>query len=265
MMHRAFRHRRVALALLLVTLIPATHAAIRGRGRYVGYVLFDRWDTCILFNGTYVMYISTAVKESLRPYAGRSVAIDARQVEQPRNPGDGLIKQYFINEVDLPPNPLEHAGLAIHIGVVEDGQSAALRLRLENRGAAPISIGAASIAFAVFAKTAGSERPLSDPSDGSSSAVITRQDLEQMQGRSGFTSGDITRNYEWRVDKAHRLPSNFQLSPNASKSTVIHLKLPLGEYQAIAGASGGVLQSSPLVSETVNFDVTNSGQIVAVH
>lgn len=264
-MHRAIRHRRVALALLLITLIPATHAGIRARGRYVGYVLFDRWDTCILFNGPYVMYISTAVKESLRPYAGRSVAIDARQVEQPMNPGDGLIKQYFINDVDLPPNPLEHAGLAIHIGVVEDGRSAGLRLRLENRGAIPISIGAASIAFAVFAKMAGIERPVSDPSDGSSSAVITRQDLQQVEGRFGFTRNTFTRNYEWQVEKADRLPPNFQLDPGASRSTTIRLKFPPGEYQAIAGISEGVLKSSPVVSGTFSFDVNESGQIAAVY
>jgi hypothetical protein len=264
-MHRAFPHLRVALALLLVTLIPATHAGIRGRGRYVGYVLFDRWDTCVLFNGPYIIYISTAVKESLRPYAGRFVAIDARQVEQPMNPGDGLIKQFFINDVDLPPNPLEHAGLAIHIGAVEDGQPAGLRLRLENRGAAPVSIGAASIAFAVFAKMSGSERPLSDPSDGSSTAVITRQDLQQVEGRFSFTRDTFAGNYGWRVEKADRLPSNFQLDPGASKSTTIRLKFPPAEYQAIAGVSEGVLASSPLVSGTFSFDVNNSGQIVAVH
>jgi hypothetical protein len=39
------------------------------------------------------MYISEAVKDQLRPYAGEAVEIDALTVIQRTNPGDGLIRK----------------------------------------------------------------------------------------------------------------------------------------------------------------------------
>jgi len=46
-----------------------------------------------LFGGVYLMYISDTVKEVPRPYWGKSMEIDAKEVHQSMNPGDGLIKR----------------------------------------------------------------------------------------------------------------------------------------------------------------------------
>ena len=46
---------------------------------------------CTLYSGTYVMYVSEKVRRGLRPYAGQAIRIDAKEVFQPMNPGDGRI------------------------------------------------------------------------------------------------------------------------------------------------------------------------------
>jgi hypothetical protein len=66
---------------------------MRAPGKYIGVVIYDPWGGCILFSGVYLMYISEAVKDQLRPYAGEAVEIDALAVVQPTNPGDGLIRK----------------------------------------------------------------------------------------------------------------------------------------------------------------------------
>jgi hypothetical protein len=86
---------------VLITLLPAAipetaFAGIRGPGKYAGVVIFDRWKSCILFSGVYLMYISENVKEGLREYEGQAILLDALEVRQPKNPGDGLITKYKV-------------------------------------------------------------------------------------------------------------------------------------------------------------------------
>src|ERR1700693_3441510 len=80
----------IALSLLTAGLAPSAFSAIRGPGKYNGVVIFDRWDGCHLFGGVYDMEVSEKVKELLRPYNGQAILVDAKEVFQPMNPGDGL-------------------------------------------------------------------------------------------------------------------------------------------------------------------------------
>jgi hypothetical protein len=85
---------RVAITCVLVsTLLSTAPAGIRAPGKYSGVVFYDRWGGCILFSGIYLMYISEDVKDTLRSYEGKAIEINAREVIQPINPGDGLIKE----------------------------------------------------------------------------------------------------------------------------------------------------------------------------
>ena len=90
--------RRNALSVLggLSALVLPGPAGVRGPGHYDGVVFFDRWDSCYLFSGVYLMYVSRNVKEIFRPYAGRAMEIDAKDVWQPMNPGDGLIRKLTV-------------------------------------------------------------------------------------------------------------------------------------------------------------------------
>src|SRR5690349_24452373 len=95
-MHRSSLLPAIANFLLVLLMSSFLIAGIRGPGRYSGVVFFDRWGGCILFSGVYLMYISEEVKDSLRSYEGQAIGIDAQQVVQPLNPGDGLIKRFKI-------------------------------------------------------------------------------------------------------------------------------------------------------------------------
>src|SRR5579862_6669903 len=96
----AFRSRKANVffvGLLAVSgVAPMLLAGIRPAGKYNGVVLYDRWNNCYLFSGVYLMYVSDFVKEALRPFNGRSMEIDAKEVAQPMNPGDGLITKFVV-------------------------------------------------------------------------------------------------------------------------------------------------------------------------
>ena len=57
--------------LVLAVCFEVGYAGILGPGKYSGVVVFDRWDGCILYRGTYVLYVSENVKEKLRDYDGQ--------------------------------------------------------------------------------------------------------------------------------------------------------------------------------------------------
>ena len=81
----------VTCVLALLLLVGPATGGICAAGKYSGVVFFDRWGGCIFFSGVYLMYISEETKENLREYDGQAIEIDALQVVQPVNPGDGLI------------------------------------------------------------------------------------------------------------------------------------------------------------------------------
>src|SRR5688572_1613557 len=82
--------------LCTVLLALVSIGGIRSPGKYCGAVLFDRWDGCYLYSGIYVMYVAEAVKEDLRGHAGQWVQVDAIDVWQPHNPGDGRINRFRV-------------------------------------------------------------------------------------------------------------------------------------------------------------------------
>src|SRR5687767_1264410 len=120
-----------AAVALLATLCLA---GIRSEGKYSGVVIFDRWGGCTLYSGIYVMYISEGVKEQLRAEAGKCVQIDATQVEQPHNDGDGLIKKLTILGPALEAKAWESPeGLKLTVvRAFEDGNAPAFVIRVEN-------------------------------------------------------------------------------------------------------------------------------------
>jgi len=63
------------LALACGSLSLFVSAGIRDPGKYNGVVIFDRWGGCVLFSGVYLLYVSEAVKNQLRPYEGQAVRV----------------------------------------------------------------------------------------------------------------------------------------------------------------------------------------------
>src|SRR5258708_2664129 len=164
------------VSVLAVALCITAQAGIRGPGKYCGVVIFDRWGTCFLLSGHFVMYVSEGVKNKLRPYAGQAVQIDASEVSQPINPGDALIKKFQIT--GRAPDSREFVlptGLALKVN--DDfgpNHRPTFELRITNRASEMAQISSLDLGPTLIGVNRGG--PFS-PSDGLSEAWITRQGL----------------------------------------------------------------------------------------
>jgi hypothetical protein len=166
----------------------AVLGGIRGPGKYAGVVIFDRWDGCHLYSGAYVMEISEKVKEKLRPFSSQAMLIDAQEVFQPINPGDGLVTKLQVlgpaedavsAGFDLPP-VLDGLSLEAMPNFGAQGGDE-LIVRLSNTGAVKRAIDANALAPTLLAKKQGSE--CLTPSDGPSYAAVTRTNINFMNSQ----------------------------------------------------------------------------------
>jgi hypothetical protein len=175
--------RAVSLAVMGVAMLA--FGGIRAPGKYNGVVIFDRWDTCYLYSGGYLMYISEKVKESLRPYRGQAMLIDAQKVEQFSNPGDGLISKFTLLGPAVEPlaNPPGLAtpsldGLALHVTTDFSRGDQRLVIDLRNRGNVPKQIDTDALAPTIFMKRQEGVWIWGSASDGASEAAVTRINVD---------------------------------------------------------------------------------------
>lgn len=245
----------VIVCFLGVLLWAGTHcdAGIRSPGKYCGVVIFDRWDGCTLYSGIYVMYISEKVKEGLRQHVGKPVQIDAKDVYQPGNPGDGRIGKFeYLGAAPENRNSakLERLRLKSSVKVGDAGQTIA-SITIENSGKNPVRLFSQELALTLLMKRK------TYVSDGPSFALVTRQSFEigsstpRWEGR-GISAGTP---YSWTIGKGNALPHDFTLAPKEKKQIDIQFDLPDGQYDFLCGYGGGVHESRCLSSNLVAFDV----------
>ncbi len=249
LMSRSLRATFCAGILAAAAVAPMLLAGIRGPGKYNGVVFYDRWDNCYLFSGVYLMYVSETVKETLRPYSGRSMEIDAKEVLQPMNPGDGLITKFVVLG-DSKANPRTESVQGVLLSAIVSSTDGHVRATVEIRNTGPedISIGADALGFAVIAH----DKPFFlCPGDGTSCAVITRVSANTPDGKNMVDR----ETWEWRVDTSGRLPRTFMLRPGEERATSVFFDLPKGAYQFLAGYGGGVHAGPCTASNAVAFDV----------
>jgi hypothetical protein len=233
--------------VVLVLLTSAAFGGTRGPGKYAGVVIFDRWNTCYLYSGTYLMYIAEDQKEKLRRYAGKSILIDARKVYQPVNPGDGLITELkYLGKARVKEDLPDVEGLKLTVAIKSENGSSHLKfeLSIENQGDKAVEIDTGEIAPTVFGEKA-SDDPFS-PSDGKSEAKITRYNLEYVRRRYGNSFAVILEN----VDS---LPRSFRLDPGEKRQFTIRIDTPPGEYDFLFGYGGGVHDGKGVASNLVSF------------
>jgi len=251
------KHRLVTVCLLAslsVSLCTPANAGIRGPGKYSGVVIFDRWDGCILFSGVYLMYVSERVKDQLRSYDGQAIELDALEVTQPTNPGDGLIQKLKVLG-PAPPSksPFTFGSIKLNAQpvAVEDVR-AAIELTVTNENDTPANIDSSQIGFVLLSeKVAGALTP----SDGPSTAVITRSNVFIGKGKWGLGTGEKVYSYTYMIPDSLRFPQSFKLAPHTSRSTQIRFELPTGHYQFFAGYGGGVHESKLNVSNPVSIEL----------
>lgn len=256
--------RFVFRKLILIALLAAVsgsllivHASMRGRGKYCGVVVFDRWDTCLLLSGHYITYVSDSIKEELRPYRDQAMEVDASDVKQAGNPGDALIRKYTIIG-PATKDSQEQATEGVRILVKPDfdrDRAIAFLITIENSADSPIQIHSDTIGPTLLGLK--SENILVDPSDGRSTAWITRGNLVTLSSWRSTIDHHPTISVSYSVDP--KMPEQLNLNPGESKQVRVILKVPAGPYQFLVGLGGGVHEGRSVASNAISFHVDSDG------
>jgi len=250
---------KTLLGLLLLT--SSTFAGIRGPGKYAGIVIFDRWDTCYLYSGTYLMYISEKKKELLRAYEGKSILIDAKEVFQPMNPGDGLITRFkIIGFAGTKKNLPDVRGLKLLVTPgFGDDRSPKFRLEIENIGKANVSFTTNEISPTLLGLK-DSDDSMS-PSDGKSHAAITRCTFEYARDWKQETEiNGKTREFSIEIEGLDTIKPSYVLKPGEKTEFSIQLHISQGDYDFLFGYGGGVHDGKGLASNIVSFNIDSKGK-----
>ncbi|QOY90368.1 hypothetical protein [Paludibaculum fermentans] len=257
-----------ASVLLGCLLVLAASGGIRGDGKYNGVVVFDRWGGCHLYGGAYVMEISEQVKGLLRPYADQAVLIDAKEVWQPINPGDGLIRKLAVlgpseetTAVQFGRPPLLDD---LELKVFANFRAASgpeLILELKNNGTSKRGVDMDALAPTLLAKR--QEVECFCPSDGPSCLAVTRTNinfLHQHPVAGACSVNGRSRTVRLWLSPGVAVQKAFELGPGQSIEVSLQFDLSAGEYEFLAGYGAGVHQSRTLASNRIAFDVDGQGQ-----
>jgi len=260
-------YRRILTATLaLGAAATLSYAGLRGPGKCCGVVIFDRWDACLLYSGVYVMYVSEGIKDALRDHAGEAVQIDATEVYQPLNPGEGLIKRFtYLGPAPAAANRdyLRLTGLTITCrAAFEDGARPAVLLEVANTDDSETEVFTEELAPTLLTRDATPPSPTACW-DGPSYALITRQgfwngadESPRWQGK-GVANG---KTFSWTLGQENALPRSFRLKPGEQRQVRLHFDLPPGEYDFLCGYGGGCHEGTCVPSNLVAFDVDEAAR-----
>jgi hypothetical protein len=258
-----------SLALLVLLAAAAPAAGLRGPGKYSGIVFFDRWDTCYIYDGSYLMYVSEKAKERLRKYEGRRVEVYAKEVVQPVNPGDGRILKFdLLSSSAAKKRGPRYKDLWLTAEpLFEPGRKPRFTLAVENRGVADVKVAQSSIAPTLLGEKDDSDD--FSPSDGKSEARITRVGMDLAKGfykerAVTVTMPDgrettLTTRFAFEVEDAPSLPAELLVPAGQTVRVVISLDVPPGTYDFLFGCDIGVLESRRIASNIVSFQTTEDG------
>jgi len=256
------------VVLILFFAVATALSGIRSPGKYSGIVVFDRWDTCYLYSGTYLMYVSEAKKALLRKYAGRSIQLDVTEVFQPINPGDGLITEFTVlgdspNGATLP--PIE--GLSLKLTADRyGGDLLRFTIGIENQNRSSVSFLKSELSPTVFGVKTNDDPFL--PSDGISKAKITRCNFGSHCGFPGLSfgpDGQLTSD-SFSVDVEGGLrqdPYRIVLAGGRKLQFHFYLRISEGDYELVVGYGGGVHEGKGLISNAISFSADASGHVTA--
>jgi hypothetical protein len=244
-------------------------AGIRGPGKYNGVVIFDRWGACYLYSGAYLMPVSEKVKELLRSWEGKAVLVDAQEVYQPMNPGDGLItKLVVLGPADEPalvpmqrPPDIDGLSLTVTANFSKEVPDE-LIVQVRNVGSASRELRMDALAPTLLAKKGGTEL-FWEPADGPSFAALTRFDmlfLAKSPPRQSWTINGNSHVTAISVASGTPISASVHIEPGEVIEVPLVFELGPGEYEFLAGYGGGVHAARSLASNRLDFDVAESGK-----
>lgn len=251
------------LAILALTSSISQAARPPSSGKYTGVAIFDRWGGCTLYSGVDVMYVSERVKQKLLPYKNKPIRVDATEISQSSQFGDGLIKKVvYRGPASIYPD-WSGDGLRLKtFPAFKNGDKPSIVIEVINTGLKDLRLDSAKLAPTLLTKT-GYINPLYRPTDGPSFALITGQGFaafgndKPVVRRSGVAYG---RPYSWRIEKSQLPPAHFTLKPHQKKRIKIMLDVPRGEYDFLCGYNNGLPDSQVTASNLTAFDVTKGGK-----
>jgi hypothetical protein len=260
------------LALAILVCQPAV-GRILFPGEYNGVVFFDRWDGCHLFTGVATLEISESAKEALRPYRGKAVLIDAQKIEQPMNPGIGLVTKLKVlgpaksirRPSIQPPTGIEDLSLRLVPSFSEQGPGAQDRhaeffIELRNTGKLPRMIDTRALGPMLVTK----KRDIWcwNPADGPSYSILSQWNVALMHGgpfRASCAVNGKGAEFQASLPPGFSLSTTFELEAGKSVEIPIRIEVPEGEFELLAGY-GGDFDAPSIASNAVEFDVDRSGR-----
>jgi len=240
----------------LALCVASSHAGLRGPGKYCGVIIFDRWDTCFLLSGHFIMYISESAKSELRPYVGKAMQLNALEVYQPKNPGDALVRKYQI----IGPAPNNHNWVLDGLELVARSDfglqgTATFLIEVRNTGSKPANVNSSEFGPTLLGL---SRKGPFCVSDDKSEAWFTRGNLVTSSSWESVIGG-IKYSASYTIDPKTRPPERFQLDAGQSTNVRVTFKIPAGQYQFMVGYGGGVHEEKSVASNAISFDLNDAG------
>lgn len=247
--------RFTILAAALVLISSVGLAEPRYPGMYRGIVIFDRWDGCALYQGVYVEYISEQIKEHVRDKAGKHVVLDVTEIEQPINPGDGLIKRFTLAKPDQRKRPDSDALSVVIFPDFSEPKAPQFEIRVRNLGDNSMTLDVANLAPTLFTVRPGHGFIAAD---GPSYAILTRVSFWQAQEDKPRLKGweSVRSSRRWWITSHDTLKRQLKLRPGEAFEMSIAFNLEPGEYDFLAGYDDDDFTSA---SNLVAFDIDEAG------
>ena len=265
-MRPAQRRKSTILALSLLTLstlasVLALSASpyLFGPGKYCGVVVFDRWETCFLINGTLITYVAADVKGDLLSYKNTAVQVDASEVSSAGlRYVDPMIHKYKIIGPAPEPRWLTINGLQL-VAVNDFGPSKRPEFVIEirNAGKSSVKVDRSEIGILLFK----AERPELSTSDDISVALIARTGVDQGSSMTYEKTGNRRSSWGYTVDMKTQPPAHFVVAPGRFVRIRIRFKLYPGQYQFMFAYGGGPqADEKSVASNAISFDMSVDGR-----
>ena len=247
------------IVLCILSQVVSGFAGLRGPGKYAGIPIFDRWDGCILYSGVYLMYVSEKVKETLRPYVGQAILVDAKQVWQPKNPGDGRIDSLkYLSSTSDNRSWVTSTGITLKTSAETNDEGKVIAtISITNTRKKSIKLFSQELGLTILTKCPNQRLKYGwFVSDGPSYALIIRNSFEISGSKPRWQGKGITcgKSYSWTIGKENALPHDFLLTPGNTRNIRIYFDLLPGEYDFLCGY--GRCLSSNLTA----FDIDKKGK-----
>ncbi len=248
-----------SLSTLASVLVLNASPYLFGPGKYCGVVVFNRWDTCFLINGTLIAYVAGDVKGDLLSYKNTAVQVDASDVSPAglryRNP---MIHKYKIIGPAPEPKWLTIDGLQL-VAVNDFGPSnrPEFVIEIRNGGKSSIKVDRSEIGILLFK----AERPELSTSDDVSVALIAESSIARASAMSYERTGNRRSSWGYTVDMKTQPAANFVLAPGRFVRIRIRFKIYAGQYQFMFAYGGGAQANEKSVaSNAISFDMNVDGQ-----